>query len=482
MSSESNKYIEKIMAIILLFAVFIIIPYKILLKGFVPPDDSLRHVAFSITDQKWSDVLLIEPGLEGDHNAGWHQILRSVYKFFRINKEQLFYFSIIFLFLLVNITGSLCSPNVIAWSVALLIMFVFDREILWRFMLGRPYLISCCTTIILLKLWFIESSNNIKWYIKYFLSIFVLTFTVWTHGTWYTFLLLPIALILSGKIKRSLELTIIIFVSTLLGAYLTGQLKDFIYYHHFATLNIFSEKIYNWQLVSEFAEGSNKVMWMVPILFIIILLVYSKKLKLNELCRDPNFILILLTWMLSIKVTRFWIDWGDIVLMFWLSNNISVLILDMKTVKKPIFRYALFVVIIIAICISIPNLKWTTKGIKDYSADFSRKELLAFKPEVGGIIYNDLMSHFYSNYFNNPFANYRFVLGFEPAIMQFANKKVLREITYSGYHYTSYRPWIDKLTKKDRIFTSIDICKNYPELDWVKAGRYLFIGKIRDEK
>jgi hypothetical protein len=292
---------------------------------------------------------------------------------------------------------------------------------------------------------------------------------------------LPTALILSGKIKKSLELTFIIFVSTLLGAYLTGELKTFIYYHHFATLNIFSEKIYNWQLVSEFAEGSTKVMWMVPTLLIIILLVYSKKLKLNELCRDPNFILILLTWMLSIKVTRFWIDWGDIVLMFWLSNNISVLILDMKTVKKPIFKYALFSVIIIAICISIPNLKWTTRGLKDYSADFTREDLLAFKPEVGGIIYNDLMSHFYSNYYTNPFANYRYVLGFEPAIMQSENKKVLREITYSGYHYTSYKPWIDKLSKKDRIFTSVDIRNYYSQLDWIKAGRKLFIGKLRSQ-
>ena len=109
----------------------------------------------------------------------------------------------------------------------------------------------------------------------------------------------------------------------------------FLHFHYSATLNIFSEKIYNWQLVTEFAEGNIHIFWVFPSIFIIILLVYSKKLKLNDLSKDPLFILIMLTWLLSIRVVRFWVDWGIVALMYWSSIKLSELISDMESIKKP---------------------------------------------------------------------------------------------------------------------------------------------------
>ena len=479
--TKKNNITEKILAIIILSAVFIIIPFKIIWKGFLPNDDANRHVAYAISDHKWSDVLEITPGLESDHNVGWHKILRFIYKCFRINKKDLLIISIIGLFFLFNLTGCLVSPNSAAWPITLIALFLFEASLIQRSILGRPFIISNIATLILLKLWFIKDLEIKNW-LKYFISMLVLVLAVWIHGTWYTFLILPTALLLSGQIKRSINLTLCILVSTVIGAFLTGEIKEFLYFHYAATLNIFSEKIYNWQLVTEFAEGNVRLLWMIPTIFIIILLIISKKLKLNDLSKDPIFIMILLTWMLSIKVVRFWVDWGTVALTFWLSLKLSELIKDMESAKKPLLRRTFFVLIAITVTILIPSSNWNNKKERNsFIVDFSKKEFEAFKPVEGSIIYNDSMRHFYYQYYADPEGKYKYVLGFEPAIMLEDNRKTFRDILYSRFHYKAYKPWVDKLTKKDRLFASNDLSKNYPQLDWIKASDKFYIGKLKDE-
>ena len=475
---HNTKRLEKIIAIIFLIAVFAFIPLKIIDKGFRPTDDVNRHVAFSVTEQKWTDVLVIEKGLEADHNVGWHKILRFLHKYIKLDKKELLVFSIVSLFLLVNLTGSLVSSNLSSWSIVLLIMIIFSKQVIARLMLGRPFIFSCFCALILFKLWFADSSK--KWFAKYLFTIIVLTLAVWIHGTWYTFLLLPFALLISGKVTKSAELTLLIILSTILGALLTGDFKEFLYYHYAATLNIFTERLYTWQLVTEFAEGNYALLWLIPTVAITIISIYTKKIKLNDLSKDPLFILILLTWLLSIKVIRFWSDWGIIALMFWLSNQLSELIKDMQSIKKTFFRYVLFTFIMISLALLIPNLNWNNEKNGKYNQiNFNQEQYASFLPEDGGIIYNDNMLHFYYLYYENPEAKYKYVLGFEPAIMSKDNKKIYREIAYSKCHYSAYKPWIEKLTEKDRIYTSKDISEFYPQLTWIKANKSLYIGKKR---
>ena len=92
------------------------------------------------------------------------------------------------------------------------------------------------------------------------------------------------------------------------------------------------------------------------------------------------------------------------------------------------------------------------------------------------------MDHFYHQYYADPEGKYKYVLGFEPAIMFPENRKIFREIIYSSFHHSSYKPWIDKLTEKDRIFASVDLSPYYPQLDWIKAGNKLWIGKLPKSK
>lgn len=479
----NKTLIEKFAAIIILIAAFVIVPYKVLNNGFRPIDDTNRHIAFSVTNQTWSDVLEIEPSLSADHNAGWHSLLRAIHKYSGLDKNKLLITIIISLFLIFNLVGSLLSPNIASWVIVMMIMYVSDRVIFFRLFSGRPFIISYLTTLILFKLWFIESKNHSNSISRYLISIIFIVLAVWLHGTWYTFLLLPLALLLSGKLSKAIQLSLIVLFSTVIGAYLTGEFNEFLHFHYAATFNIFSEQIYNWQLVTEFAEGSIYTFWIFPTAAVIILLIYSKKLCLNQLTKDPLFIMVLLSWMLSIKVVRFWVDWGIVSLMFWLSYKISDLIEEMQSVKKPFFRWTLFIFTVLSVIILVPDSGWNNqKERKKYSVDFSKPQFAEFKPLDGGIIYNDAMAHFYYQYYADPEGKYKYVLGFEPAIMFPENRKVFREIVYSSFHYSSYKPWIDKLTEKDRIFASADISSYYPQLDWIKAGNKLWIGKLSSGK
>lgn len=473
---------ENIMAFIIILAILFYLPFKIYSIGYTPTDDSNRHVVFSMADRTWEDILTIDKGLESDHNAGWHFFLRLIHKVFSLNKLELLFFASISLFILFNMAGIMISPNKAAWFVTLMIIFIVQKDFFGRLLCGRPFLISCAATLILLKYWFLPVKEDEKPISKskiYIISIVSLTLSVWLHGSWYIFLLLPASLLLAGQIKKSLELGFLILVSTLIGAYLTGEFKEFLNFHFSATFNIFTERVYNWQLVSEFAEGDISSFWLIVCFSVIILLLKTNRLKLNELSREPIFIGILLSWLASIKVIRFWVDWGNIFFMFWLTYKLSDLIKLMESTKKTFFRWFLFLFILISNAILIPQANWDQRKERQGKiADFSKMELSDYRPDDGGIVYNDSMATFYLNYFENPDARYRYVIGFEPAIVPAENRSVFRDIVYTDFHFKSYEPWIKKLTNKDRIFTTVDISKNYPQLDWIKAANKLWIGKL----
>ena len=274
---------SKLLSLLIISLVFLIIPMKIIQYGWLPPDDARRHVAFSTIDCKWSDILVIDKKFDTDHNAGWHQILRFLYNKLGITKEGLIRFSVVGLFLLINIVGIISSPSPICWVLALLSFLIFDFGVLYRMILGRPYIMSCISTLLVLRLWALPNSNTEfgskqKKYLRIALTIILFSLGTWIHGSWYIFLMIPFSFLLAGKIEESLSLTVCIIIGTLIGAAMTGNFVDFLSYHFNATLNIYSEKTFNWLLVSENSSGIQNT-YFIPFVFTIIALcIYKKKL------------------------------------------------------------------------------------------------------------------------------------------------------------------------------------------------------------
>ena len=221
--SKINAF-ERYMSVIIIATFLFYVAFKIHSTGYEPSDDAHRHVVFAISNQEWSDSLIIAKGLESDHNAGWHSFLNVIHQLFGINKFGLLIFSYVSLFMLFNIVGIAVSPNIAAWFVTLILVAFIQTNFYGRLLSGRPFILSCTTTLLLLKLWFTapkdgETLNNLN---TYLISFIALTLCVWLHGSWYLFLILPASLLIAGQLKKSFYLTLIIVLATLCGAFLTG--------------------------------------------------------------------------------------------------------------------------------------------------------------------------------------------------------------------------------------------------------------------
>ena len=477
--------------LLIILSALIFIPFKILSYGWTPSDDANRHVAFSTIDAKWSDILIIDDKYDTDHNAGWHQILRFLHKHCGFAKEDLMFFSVAGLFLLLNICGIITSPSPISWCVVLLMMLNIDGSIAYRMIMGRPFLFSCATTLVILYLWSFNSyekrkpSQKIIW-LKYLITLTSLSLSVWIHGSWYLFLIIPISFFIAGKTEDSLKLTACIILSTVIGAFLTGDFTNFLYFQFFATFSIFSEPTFNWLLVGEFAAGYQPVNWGLWVATIIFLSIKKCNYKLKDIGNDPVFIMILLSWMGSIWVYRFWLDWGRIALMLWLSYKIYDIIKSSCSLNNPRIRYclSLFVIICLVLCFVNDSEGRYTKAAMIQPIDFYSEQTLdklkGWEPGDGGIVYSTRMECFYQHFYMYPSAKWKYILGFEPAIMKQEDRQTMRDIDYTGME-ESYSPWVKKMTEKDRLILRTKLY-TFPELEWKKGNRTWWIGRLKKEK
>ena len=101
-------------------------------------------------------------------------------------------------------------------------------------------------------------------------------------------------------------------------------------------------------------------------------------------------------------------------------------------------------------------------------------------PEPGGIIYSDDMGVFYNTFFKNPKADWRYILGFEPAIMPKEDLATYRAIQENFRVYKYFYPWVKKMTAKDRLIIrgSPDAKPKIPELEWYYVAHATWSGRL----
>ena len=481
---------ESLILLLVVLLALIYIPFKILAYGWAPSDDALRHVAFATTEAKWNDIVVIDEKFASDHNPGWHAILRFLHKHCGFDKTDLLFFSVAGLFCLINICGALTSPSPICWCLALLIFSNVESGLDGRMLLGRPYIFSGSAVILLMHIWKTASDKeNFAWFrkswAKYLLTLTIFTLCVWIHGSWYLFLLIPASFFLSGKTKDALQQVGLLILSTILGAVISGDFYEFLYFHFAATFQIFSEPTYNWLLVSELASGKQSLYSAIFIALIIAFCYIKKKLTFKSLTEDPVFILVLLSWLCGVAVWRFWLDWGRIALLIWASCRLGDLINVSTFLKQPRIRYclAMFVVVAMVMCITNDAGGRYTRTVRAQAIDFFneelQKELKGWEPQPGGIVYSDNMVVFYKHFYEYPTAPWKYILGFESALMLPEDLQTLRNIGYNdGKLPDDFLPWINKMTSKDRLILTY-VPGDFPQIEWKKGNRYFWIGRLK---
>lgn len=450
-----------------------------LAQGFMPQDDALRHCAYAVSGKTWDQILVLNPALMADHNPGWHVALRWLHQTMGWNQVILVFFCVVSLFLAVTVPAIFMVRRPELWLGALLSIIIAQPHFIMRLTLGRPLLLSIAVLIVLLLQWTRNDLSAQQQKLRLICSTVLIGIAVWMHGTWYLFFMPALAFFLSRDFTAGIRLTGCWLGGSLLGAILTGHPVEFLTGAVKFALSALSGHDYQHVLVTEFKATDG----VFPIIALVALVALARTWfagKLPTFFRDPVFIMMILGWVLGLKVGRFWLDWGLIAAWIWIAQSF----IEISESRIPFQSWrrarigACLIGSLLLICVNDYESRWTAPLKVDYISP-EKEGIEGWLPGDGGIIYSPEMSVFYQTFFKNPKANWRYVLGYEPALMQPDDFKTLRNIQWNDGDPRTYQPWLDKLRPEDRLvfIGGIRLQPELPGIEWNYVATDRWIGR-----
>ena len=453
-----------------------LIPLKILSYGFVPAGDARRHIAMAFTGASYADLLVMRPQYTMSQSPGWEWLLRFLHQKAGWDVDGLVRFSVVGLLLCIFFAPLPWLRRPEAWLAALLAGMVAIPALMGRFAQARPFLVTEGVLIALLFAWARHPAPPSL--LKIVLTGVAIALSVWMHGAWYLWVLPLVAFFFARQWRAGAWLTLCAAVGTLVGASLTGHPLVFLNQALWMALAVYQEHAPEWTLVGEFRpiQGAFNTV-------VLLVLVFLWRRQQNpddqgtEL-RNPVLWLIVLSWILGFKADRFWTDWGIPAVLVWLTVQFENLMASSG-------HTAPFKRIVVSALVAIPLfLHSTSDAERRFSSTLSEvfldardPALQGWLPEPNGIFYSGQMNFFYNTFFRNPTAGWRYVLGFEPALMPVEDLKVYRHIQWTRGALDSYRPWINRMRPGDRLMISSAGQPNLADLEWRHVAGGLWIGR-----
>lgn len=463
---------------ILAVAVLIFIPLKIISYGYLPGDDALRHAAKAVSGKPWSEILILNPVYKIDHEFGWNLLLTRLHLWENWDAESLVIFSVVALFLLVNLAGIAWLRWPEAWVATLLVGMVLS-SIPVRFTLGRPYLITLASLLTVLFLW--RRCRNAPPQIPALVLMTVLAAaSTFFHGAWYLWVLPVAAFFLAGEFRWSIALGFCWLAGVLIGSALTGHPLEYpVQALRLAFLAVGAHETQR-TMASELQPFSGDSLALIGLGSLLILR-HVTKVKSVPLLRDPAFWLACMGWILGFKVARFWVDWGWPALMVIIAWDLQLLF-ETQMALDSFKRLGLVCVIAGAAYLGITcdfNSRWSASLTQQFlSAD--DPDLKGWMPGKNGIFYTVDMSLFYQTFYKNPHGDWRYMLGFEPTWMPKEDFEIYHKILWNFNDGKAYQPWIEQMTPADRLAVrgggggTPDI----PGLEWKYAVSGIWLGRL----
>jgi hypothetical protein len=197
--------------------------------------------------------------------------------------------------------------------------------------------------------------------------------------------------------------------------------------------------------------------------------------------RNPAFMLVILSWILGLRVVRFWADWGLPALTVWaaleLQDHLSR-VWDGAALRRLAVSFGLCASLYFGVTSDLGS-RWT-RFLTNEDLTESDPEMDAWLPEDGGIFYSAEMTMFYRTFFKNPNAKWKYILGFESTFMPPEDLKIFRNIQWNFYAHTAYEPWVQKMRPQDRLVISAKSgsAPSVPGLEWKYVARETWIGRL----
>ena len=463
-------------AIVILVVLFI--PLRVIQYGFLPGDDALRHAAKAVSGKPWPDILVLGPAFKIDTNFGWHLLLRQIYLWSNCDTEKLVLFSVVALFALVNWSALVWLKRPEAWLIALLAV-ALGSDLWMRFSVGRPFILTIAGLLTILFAWHAHGPSPPKWWTVLWLTPLIALCT-FVHGVSYLWMLPVAAFFLAGQFRWGLMLIVGWLAGAFLGASLTGHPLASLYQALVMAYRAFGMHETQRTLVGEFQPSSGDVLGLV-IFGGLLILRQLAGLKARPLTSNPAFWLLGLAWVLGFKATRFMEDWGWPALMVLIACDLQLL-LQARFAVDSFKRLALTGGLAVAVFLAITNdggSRWTSNLTQQYLTQ-DNPDLNGWLPEKGGILYSSDMTIFYQTFFKNPNADWRYILGFEPALMPDEDFQVFHKIMWNYGEAKAYEPWVEKMRPPDRLVIrgGRGSLPSSSQLEWEYGVSGIWIGRL----
>ena len=471
---------------VIVILVILAIPLKIISYGFLPGDDALRHAAKAVSGKLWPEILVMGPAFQIDHNYGWHLLLRQIYLRNKCDPpddardaEKLVLFSVVALFVLVNWAALPWLKRPEAWLIAL-IAVTLASDLWMRFSLGRPFIVTMAGLLTILFAWQVRGSSPPPWWTAAWMGM-VIAVCTFVHGVWYLWALPVAAFFLAGQFRWGWMLLAGWVAGTFLGAALTGHPFESPYQAVVMVCRAFGLHSTQRTLVGEFQPSSGEVFGLI-LLGGLLILRQLAGLKARPLTANPAFWLACMAWVLSFKASRFTEDWGWPALIVLMAGDLQLL-LQARFAADSFKRLALACGLAATAFLAITNdggSRWTYNLTQQYLTTAQHPELDGWMPEKGGILYSGEMPIFYQTFFKNPNADWRYILGYEPAFMPDEDFKVYHSILWNFGDAKAYAPWVEKMRPADRLVIrgSRGAPPNIPQLEWKYGVSGIWIGRV----
>ena len=470
-----RRYVP-LFAWLVVVVVFLAIPLKIISLGYLPSDDALRHAAKAVSGKPWPEILVVGDSFKIDQSLGWHGILGWVHQAMGWDAEALVIFSVVGLFLVANCAMLPWLKRPEAWLVAILAaMMVSDLS--QRLLLGRPFIL---TVTVLMTLLFAVQYKKPDWRM-FALMTALITACTFIHGVWYLWLLPIAAIFFAGKFRWSFVLAGAWVLGTIFSMLLSGHPSDYLSHAVHMALNGVGGHLTNRTEATELQPSGGDILAVIVMGGVMALRLWNKPAA-PSFTKNPAFWLMLGCWILGFRIGRFWEDWGWPSLMVLIAMEAEFLMVA-KLAEDSLRR--LFVVLILAAatfaCVtSDMNSRYTQGLTTQYLSEKEHPELAGWMPDKGGILYSADMTIFYQTFFKNPTGDWRYQVGFEPALMPAEDFETYHKILWNNGDVKAYAPWLEKMKPADRL-----VCRgnsgqrpNIPQLEWYYGVTGVWIGRL----
>ena len=463
----------------LAIAVIVCMPLRIMSYGFLPPDDAMRHAAKVISGKNWDQILVVRPEFKMDSHPGWHALLGLVHRVSGCDQDGLVSFSVIFLFTLFCIIPIFFLDFPETWLLSLLACIVIAPTFIFRLFLGRPFMFTMTVVLTLCFLWPRLKDKKTPHAVMGVLTSLI-ALSTWIHASWYLFALPVVCFFMAREWRAGLRFVICTAAGIIIGASLTGHPYMFLkqtFTHMILALGSVSVQRL---LVGEFQPFGGEAML---VLFILVMLAWRKlRGKWDRSAVDnPIFMLAVTGWALGFIASRFYTDWCMPAVIFWVMAEMNGFFREKigpASWRRAFLAFALSGALFLAVTADV-NSRWTYNLTTEYLSQSDPKQA-EWLPAAGGIIYSDDMRLFYQTFFKNPKAPWRYILGFEPAMMPPEDLAILRKINWNFQSVKAFEPWVRKMRLQDRLIirggsnTKPDI----PGLEWYYAATDTWIGRL----